>query len=47
MHIEDPYVEIIGTIKEDRTIKALTSINMGKNLGTSWNLAEVASSATN
>lgn len=35
MHIEDPYVEIIGSVKEDNTLRALTSINMGKSLGTS------------
>lgn len=33
MHIEDPYVEIIGNVKDDLTIKALTNINLGKNLG--------------
>jgi replication factor A3 len=33
MHIEDTYVEIIGTVKEDLTIKALTNINLGNSLG--------------
>lgn len=32
MHIEDPYVEIIGNVKDDLTIKALTNINLGKAL---------------
>lgn len=34
IHMEDPYVEIIGTVREDGTVKALTSINLGKSLGT-------------
>lgn len=29
----DPYVEIIGLVKDDMTVKALTSINLGKSLG--------------
>jgi hypothetical protein len=33
MHMADPFVEIIGTVKEDNTVKALTSINLGKTLG--------------
>ncbi|KAI9638275.1 replication factor A protein 3 [Dioszegia hungarica] len=32
MHMADPFVEIIGTVKEDNTVKALTSINLGKTL---------------
>ena len=32
MHIEDPYVEIIGTVKDDLTVRALTSINLGTSL---------------
>jgi hypothetical protein len=34
--MEDLYVEIIGSVKEDLTVKALTSINLGKQLGQSW-----------
>ncbi|RSH88075.1 uncharacterized protein EHS24_000602 [Apiotrichum porosum] len=32
MHIEDTYVEIIGSVKDDLTVKALTSINLGNTL---------------
>ncbi|KAL1409691.1 hypothetical protein Q8F55_003687 [Vanrija albida] len=32
MHIEDTYVEIIGNVKEDLSIRALTSINLGNAL---------------
>lgn len=32
MHIEDSYVEIIGTVKDDLTVRALTSINLGPKL---------------
>ncbi|TXT06076.1 hypothetical protein VHUM_03549 [Vanrija humicola] len=32
MHIEDTYVEIIGNVKEDLSIRALTSINLGNTL---------------
>ena len=32
-HIEDAYVEIIGMVKDDLTIKALTYINLGSTLG--------------
>ncbi|KIR25425.1 replication factor A3 [Cryptococcus deuterogattii 99/473] len=33
MHIADQYVEIIGTVKEDLTIRAHTHIGLGNNLG--------------
>jgi hypothetical protein len=33
MHISDAYVEIIGHVKDDLTIKALTSIGLGQTLG--------------
>jgi replication factor A3 len=33
MRIADTYVEIIGNVKDDLTVKALTSINMGSKLG--------------
>ena len=36
MHIADPYVEIIGNVKDDLSVKALTSINMGSKLGKSF-----------
>lgn len=33
MHIEEgTYVEIIGSVKEDLTVRALTSFNLGTNL---------------
>ncbi|KAL7423939.1 hypothetical protein Q5752_001524 [Cryptotrichosporon argae] len=32
MHIEDPFVEIIGLVKDRTNLKALTSINLGKKL---------------
>ncbi|WVQ71696.1 hypothetical protein IAR50_001237 [Cryptococcus sp. DSM 104548] len=32
MHIQDEYVEIIGTVKEDSTIKAHTHVGLGKSL---------------
>lgn len=33
MHIEEgTYVEIIGSVKEDLTVRALTSFNLGSNL---------------
>ncbi|WOO79716.1 Replication factor A protein 3 [Vanrija pseudolonga] len=32
MHIEGTYVEIIGNVKEDLSIRALTSINLGNSL---------------
>ncbi|ODN98533.1 replication factor A3 [Cryptococcus wingfieldii CBS 7118] len=32
MHIQDEYVEIIGTVKEDSTVKAHTHIGLGKSL---------------
>ncbi|OXG21504.1 replication factor A3 [Cryptococcus neoformans Tu401-1] len=32
MHIADQYVEIIGTVKEDLTIRAHTHIGLGNNL---------------
>lgn len=32
MHIEDTYIEIIGSVKEDLTVRALTSINLGMSL---------------
>jgi hypothetical protein len=45
MHIEDPYVEIIGTVKDDLSVKALTSVNMGKDLSR-WFSASLLPSAT-
>jgi replication factor A3 len=33
MHMSDKFVEIIGNVKDDMTIKALTSINLGDSLG--------------
>jgi len=35
MHISDAYIEIIGNVKEDLTVKALTSIGLGQTLGQS------------
>jgi len=35
MRIADTYVEIIGMVKDDKTVKALTSINLGNTLGES------------
>ncbi|GFZ46118.1 hypothetical protein JCM24511_04364 [Saitozyma sp. JCM 24511] len=32
MHLSDGYVEIIGTVKDDNTIKALTNIDLGNSL---------------
>lgn len=32
MKIDDGYVEIIGTVKDDLTVRALTSIDLGKSL---------------
>ncbi|ORX39890.1 replication factor A protein 3 [Kockovaella imperatae] len=32
MHIADTYVEIIGSVKDDLSLKALTSINLGDRL---------------
>lgn len=34
MHLSDGYYEIIGSVKDDRSIKALTSIELGGNVGT-------------
>ena len=31
--MSDKFVEIIGNVKDDMTIKALTSINLGNSLG--------------
>ena len=45
MHIEDPYVEIIGTVKDDLSVKALTSVNMGKDLSR-WFSASLLPSAS-
>ncbi len=36
--MEDKYVEIIGMVKDDNSVKALTSINLGNNLGQSFHL---------
>jgi hypothetical protein len=33
MHLSDGFVEIIGTVKEDGTVKALTNIDLGNNIG--------------
>lgn len=33
MHIATKFVEIIGTVKDDNTVKALTSIPLGESLG--------------
>jgi replication factor A3 len=33
MHLADGYYEIIGTVKDDLTVKALTSIELGPKLG--------------
>lgn len=33
MHLADDFVEIIGLVKDDMTVKALTSIPLGKTLG--------------
>ncbi|CAD6569607.1 MAG: hypothetical protein TREMPRED_005329 [Tremellales sp. Tagirdzhanova-0007] len=32
IHIEDTFVEIIGSVKDDLTVKALTNINLGSNI---------------
>ncbi|WVN86804.1 uncharacterized protein L203_101977 [Cryptococcus depauperatus CBS 7841] len=32
MHISEEYIEIIGTVREDLTIKAHTHVNLGKSL---------------
>lgn len=32
MHIEDKFVEIIGSVRDDLTVRALTSINLGPTL---------------
>lgn len=37
-HIEDTYVEIIGSVKEDGSVKALTNINLGNSLGESLHI---------
>lgn len=34
MHLSDTYVEIIGTVKDDLTLKAFLGFNMGSSLGT-------------
>jgi hypothetical protein len=33
MHLSEGYYEIIGTVKEDKSVKALTSIELGPSLG--------------
>jgi hypothetical protein len=33
MHLTDGYYEIIGNVKEDKSVKALTSIELGPQLG--------------
>lgn len=33
MHLGDKYVEIIGTVKDDLTLKTLLGFNMGDSLG--------------
>lgn len=33
MHLTEGYYEIIGSVKEDKSVKALTSIELGPNLG--------------
>jgi hypothetical protein len=38
MHLTDGYYEIIGNVKEDKSVKALTSIELGPNLGKSLSL---------
>jgi hypothetical protein len=35
MHLSDGFYEIIGSVKEDRSIKALTSIELGSSVGRS------------
>lgn len=35
MHMSDQYVEIIGLVKDDQTLKGAISINLGSNLGAS------------
>jgi hypothetical protein len=35
MHLTDGYYEIIGSVKEDKSVKALTSIELGPSLGRS------------
>lgn len=35
MHLTDGYYEIIGTVKDDKSVKALTSIELGPKLGKS------------
>jgi hypothetical protein len=33
MHLTEGYYEIIGTVKDDKSVKALTSIELGPKLG--------------
>jgi hypothetical protein len=33
MHLTEGYYEIIGSVKDDKSVKALTSIELGPNLG--------------
>lgn len=33
MHIDSAYVEIIGRVEEDLSVRALTSLSLGNNLG--------------
>jgi len=35
MHLTEGYYEIIGSVKEDKSVKALTSIELGPTLGQS------------
>ncbi|RXK39519.1 hypothetical protein M231_03188 [Tremella mesenterica] len=32
IHIEDPFVELIALVKDDLSVRALTNINLGKNI---------------
>lgn len=36
MHLTDGYYEIIGSVKDDKSVKALTSIELGPSLGMSF-----------
>lgn len=33
MHLSEGFYEIIGTVRDDKTVRALTSIELGENLG--------------